>query len=60
MIMIAKSKMQRKGALVALSVKKGEQNQSVLKGASKKMFADLNLEELVEMTRPRRLVRHLT
>lgn len=57
--MIAKSKMQRKAALTALSVKKGEQNESVLKGASKKMFNTLSQEELVEMTRPRQISHRL-
>lgn len=58
--MIAKSKMQRKAAILALSVKNGEQNQSVLKGASKTMFETLSAEELAEMSRARREIRHRT
>ena len=59
-IMFAKSKMQRKAAALALSVKKGEQAESGLKGASKHLFETHDREALAAMAAPRPTVKRLT
>lgn len=52
--MPAKSKAQQKAAGAALAAKRGDQDVSSLKGASKSMYASMSEKELEEMASTKR------
>jgi hypothetical protein len=53
-VMPARSKAQQKAAGAALSVKRGEQSKSQLKGASRQMYESMSEKELEELAETKR------